>query len=335
MSPGAWSGALKLAVHPHVWPLRETFAICRESREHAHVVIVELRDADGNVGRGEAGGVRYRGETSESMVEQVECVREHIEAGCDRRQLLALLPEGGARHAVDAALWDLEATRTGVRVWKRAGFETWRPVSSAATLGIRSLAAYESGARSLADFDWIKIKLGSGDPMQAVSAVRRGASGSRLLVDPNQAWSVEELKEHLPGLVRAGVSLIEQPVPAEEDAGLAGWQSPIPLCADESFSTAADLQRVRSRYQFVNIKLDKVGGLTAGLDLAARARAAGLRLMVGCMLGGSVSVAPGMVLAQCCDVCDLDGPLLQLTDWEHGIAYEKGVMSEPWPSLWG
>lgn len=335
MNLDAWPCAVRMTAYPHAWPLREAFTISRGSREYARVIVVELRDAAGNTGRGEAGGVLYHGETQDSMLEQIECVRKEIEAGCDRHQLLALLPEGGARHAVDAALWDLEARRTGTRAWKRAGFKAWHPVSSAATLGMRSLSAYESGARSLNGLAWIKIKVGGGDPMEAVSAVRRGAAKARLLVDPNQAWSMKELKAYLPGLVRMGVSLIEQPVPAGEDADLAGWHSPIPLCADEAFSTVADLQGISSRYQFVNIKLDKIGGLTAGLDLASRARDAGLRLMVGCMLGGSISMAPGMVLGQCCEVCDLDGPLLQRMDWDHGISYEKGVMSEPWPLLWG
>ncbi len=323
-----------LVARGHAWPLKEPFAIARGVRTEARVVIVELRDR-GCVGLGEAGGVAYRGETVESMLAQIESVRAQIEAGGDRDALLELLPAGGARHALDAALWDLEAKRTGVAVWKRAGAARWAPVVSAVTIGIRSPEAYGQAARECAQLPWLKIKVARERPVEAVAAVRRHAPHARLIVDANQSWSVEELRDYVPRLQSLAVDLIEQPVAAGADAGLAGYDSPIPLCADESMSTIEDLPGLVGRYRFVNIKLDKVGGLTSALTLAAEARRHGFGLMVGCMLGGSVSVAPAMVLAQQCEVCDLDGPWLQADDWEQGISYRDGIMSPPLRVLWG
>ncbi len=323
-----------LSVRPHAWALKEPFAISRGTRTHARVVIVEVHEA-GKVGRGEAGGVAYHGETPESMAAQIEQVRAAVEAGCDRRQLADLLPAGGARHALDAALWDLEAKLSGVPVWQRAGVGKWEPIDSAVTIGMRDIDAYEAAARAYDGYPWIKVKVGPGSPEAAIQAVRRGAPRARLIVDANQSWSVEELCEYEPLLRPLGVDLLEQPVAAGADAGLVGYAGQIPLCADESLSTAADLPGLAGRYRFVNIKLDKVGGLTPALELAGAARAAGFRLMVGCMLGGSVSVAPGMVLAQLCEVCDLDGPWLQSEDWPGGMAYEQGRMALPSPELWG
>ena len=303
-------------------------------RDVARVAIVELHEA-GKTGRGEACGVPYHGETPESMLAQIEQVRGAIESGCDRRQLLELMPAGGARHALDAALWDLEAKRTGVPAWQRAGAARWAPVASAVTIGIRGIEAYEAAARARIDFPGLKVKVGAGSPVDAIAAVRRGAPQARLIVDANQAWTVDELAEWEPQLRAFNVDLIEQPVKAGADAGLSGFQGQIPICADESLSTPDDLPGLVGRYRFVNIKLDKVGGLTAALQLAGAAREAGFRLMVGCMLGGSVSVAPGMVLAQQCEVCDLDGPWLQAEDWPGGIVYDNGRMLPPAPALWG
>lgn len=322
-----------LSARAHAWPLKEPFAIARGVRTEARVLIVELRER-GRVGLGEAAGVAYHGETVETMLAQIEAVRAAIEAGCDRQQLIALLPPGGARHALDAALWDLEAKCSGVPAWRRAGAADWNPVASAVTIGIRSEQAYEQAARERAGFPWLKVKV-AGDPLPAIAAVRRGAPDARLIVDANQSWSVDELDAHVRVLHAHGVDLIEQPVAAGADAGLAGFRSPVPLCADESLSTAEDLPGLVGRYSFVNIKLDKAGGLTSALLLAEQARAHGLRLMVGCMLGGSVSIAPAMVLAQQCEVCDLDGPWLQAQDWPQGMRYADGVLSTPTPALWG
>lgn len=328
------SARRSLRARSHAWRLKEPFAIARGVRDQARVAIVELHEGE-HVGRGEAGGVAYRGETVESMLAQIESVRAALEAGCGRQDLPGLLPPGGARHALDAALWDLEAKRSGVPAWRAAGAARWQPVASAVTIGIRSPEAYAQAARERAQFPWLKVKVAREDPVAAVAAVRRGAPQARLIVDANQSWSLDDLRAHAPALQALAVDLLEQPLAAGADAGLADYACPVPLCADESLSTLDDLPALVGRYQFVNIKLDKAGGLTPALVLAAEARRRGLRLMVGCMLGGSVSVAPAMVLAQQCEVCDLDGPWLQAEDWPHGIVYTQGLMSPPVPELWG
>jgi L-alanine-DL-glutamate epimerase-like enolase superfamily enzyme len=323
-----------LSIDTRVWPLREPFVIARSSQTTCEVIVVQLA-AGGHVGRGEAVGVDYHGETVDSMRAQIEGVRSVIERGLDRRELLRVLPAGGARNALDAALWDLEAKRTGTPVWELAGIARPRTISTCETIGIRSIAEYEARARALARYEWIKIKVSDERPLEAVEAVRRGAPDARLVVDANQAWSVATLQRLAPALAQLRVDLLEQPVSANEDAPLANLQLPVPVCADEPANTLEDLPRLIDRYDFVNIKLDKSGGLTAALDFAHAARAAGMQLMVGCMVGGSLAMAPGMVLAQLCEIADLDGPLLQAEDWPDGIDYRDGVMSLPSRKLWG
>ena len=323
----------QLTVTRATWPLREPFVISRESYTTSEVIVAELRSG-AHTGRGEAAGVDYHGETPDSLLAQVESVRAAIEAGADRAELQHLLPAGGARNALDAALWDLEAKQTGIPVWQRAGVGN-RPVASVLTIGIRSIGEYERRARELAHLPWLKIKVSDCQPLEAIAAVRRGAPTSRLVVDPNQAWDLRMLDELAPRLVDMRVDLLEQPVPINAGEQLVAGRCPVPVCADEAIDTAADLPRVRGHYDFVNIKLDKSGGLTAALELAHAARAAGLRLMVGCMNAGSVAMAPGMIVAQLCEVVDLDGPLLQAQDWPDGIVYENGVMAWPSPRLWG
>ncbi len=315
------------------WPLREPFVISRESYTTSEVIVTELRSG-AHVGRGEAAGVDYHGETPDSLVAQVEGVRAAIERGANRAELLQLLPAGGARNALDAALWDLEAKQTGMPVWKRAGVGN-RPVASVLTIGIRSIEEYERRARELAHLPWLKIKVSDRQPLEAITAVRRGSPTARLVVDPNQAWDLRMLDELAPRLAQMRVDLLEQPVSISAGEQLVAGRCPIPVCADEAIDTAADLPRVLGHYDFVNIKLDKSGGLTAALELANAARAAGLRLMVGCMNAGSVAMAPGMIVAQLCEVVDLDGPLLQAQDWPDAIVYENGVMAWPSPRLWG
>ncbi len=326
---------MKLTVQTKYWKLREPFVIARGTYTTSDVIIVELQDGP-HVGRGEAAGVDYHGETPDSMVAQLEAVRSKVEAGITRAELLKLLPIGGARNALDAALWDLEAKRTGRRAWDLAGVGNTREIASAMTIGIRSIEGYETAARGLAHYRWIKIKVNNDDPLACIEAVRRGAPNSRLIVDANQAWDVPTLYSLGPKLAQLRVDLLEQPVKVGGDDDLVLGRSPIPVCADESIDTIDDLPRLKSRYEFVNIKLDKTGGLTAALELAHAARAEGMRLMVGCMVTGSVGMAPGMVLAQLCEVVDLDGPLLQAEDWANPIQYDRtGVMSWPSPALWG
>ncbi|HKS59121.1 MAG TPA: N-acetyl-D-Glu racemase DgcA [Steroidobacteraceae bacterium] len=324
----------ELSIQTRVWPLREPFVISRSSHTTCEVIVVQLAAA-GHVGRGEAVGVDYHGETIDSMRAQIESVRSTIERGIDRRELLTILPAGGARNAVDAALWDLEAKQTGTSVWALAGIAQPRTISTCETIGIRAIAEYEARARALSRYEWIKVKVSAERPLEAVEAVRRGAPQARLVVDANQAWSVQTLQKLAPALAELRVDLLEQPVPVDEDAPLANLDLPVAVCADEPANTVEDLPRLTDRYDFVNIKLDKSGGLTAALELAHAARAAGMQLMVGCMVGGSLAMAPGMVLAQLCEIADLDGPLLQAEDWPDGIVYRDGVMSLPSRKLWG
>ena len=314
--------------------MKEPFVIARGTRHTAEVIVVELAE-QGIVGRGEASGVPYRGEIPETMMADIERIRPSIEAGADRIDLLRLLPAGGARNAVDAALWDLQARLTGLRAWQRAGMAQGAAVTTNLTIGIRSIAAYEQAAARLADHPWIKVKVDGTNPLQAVKAVHRGAPQAKLVVDANQSWSVADVRSYAPELAGLGVSLLEQPVAAGRDDELEGLQCPVPICADESIQTVDDLPRLIGRYDFINIKLDKTGGLTAALDLARAAQGAGLRLMSGCMAGSSLAMAPAMVLAQLCEINDLDAPWLQEEDWPGGIVYKQGVMAPPWPDFWG
>ena len=236
----------ELSIQTRVWPLREPFVIARSSHTTCEVIVVRLA-VDGHAGRGEAVGVDYHGETIDSMRAQVEGVRSVIERGIDRGELLQILPAGGARNALDAALWDLEAKRTGTSVWALAGIARPRAISTCLTIGIRSIAGYEARARALSRYEWIKIKVSDERPLEAVEAVRRGAPNARLVVDANQSWSVETLQRLAPALAQLRVDLLEQPVRANEDAALANLQLPVPVCADEPANTLEDLPRLIDR----------------------------------------------------------------------------------------
>lgn len=317
------------------WPMAEPFEIAREVQTVQETLQLRLTDSAGVVARAEACGVSYEGETPESMAAQVAAVVDRLDDGMTRDALLGLLPAGGARMAVDSALWDLEAKRGGPDPFSAAGVEK-RPVTSAMTIGIRTLAAYRETAERLADYPLIKVKVNADRPLAAIEAVRAGAPDARLIADANQSWSVEQLKELAPRLADLGVALIEQPIAVGQEPGLDGWNSPVPVCADELVQDLPDLARARGRFQAVNIKLDKTGGLTAALRLADAAEAEGFQLMVGCMAGSSLSMAPAMVLAQRCAFVDLDGPLLAAEDIEHGFAYVNGTVERPHrPELWG
>lgn len=319
---------------PISWPMLEPFTITRGTQTTADMVLVEL-SSKGATGRGEAAGVPYIGETPETLLRDIDRVRTAIEDGADRLELLDLLPIGGARNALDAALWDLEAKLSGIRAWRRAGLQGGEAITTAVTIGIRSLPEYEKSAKALAEYPWIKIKVAQHDPVGAVRAVRSAAPKAKLVVDANQAWTVAELKQLTPALVELGVDLLEQPVKVGHDDELQGYQSPIPICADESINTAADLPKLVGRYEFINIKLDKTGGLTTALDLAQAAKKLGFRLMSGCMCGSSLAMAPSVVLAQLCEINDLDGPLLQAGDLPGAPACVNGLMLPPWPNFWG
>ncbi|CAN5564262.1 dipeptide epimerase [soil metagenome] len=326
---------LSMLFETRAWAMREPFAIARGVQHETLGLYVTLRDAKGVTGRGEACGVDYAGETLESMSRQLDGVRPAIENGPSRAALLDLLPAGGARFALDSALWDLEAKQSGMPAYVLAGMPAQRPVDTAFTIGIRPTAEYEVAARARAEHRLLKLKVDNRDPIGAVSAARAGAPNSVFIVDPNQSWSVEQLKELAPVLAALKVVLLEQPIPVGAEAGLDGYSCPIKLCADELIDSVADLTKAAGRFDVINIKLDKAGGLTAGLKLAAAARAQGLGVMVGCMAGSSLAMAPATILAQLADFVDLDGPLLQSEDWPHPLHYERGQVFPPSAALWG
>jgi L-alanine-DL-glutamate epimerase-like enolase superfamily enzyme len=326
---------LRLELVERAWPMREPFAIARGVQTTQPTIIVTLIDSAGHQGRGEGCGVDYAGETPAVMMAQLEAIRDRIANGVQRSQLADLLPAGGARCALDAALWDLEARRRGRTVAEIAGIPPLQAVTTAYTIGIRSLASYEETARRYAAYPVLKIKVDGSDPVAAVAAVRRGAPAARLIIDANQSWSVEDLKAHAAALAGEGVVLLEQPVPVGAEAGLDGYRCPIPMAADELINGIDDLARARGRFDVINIKLDKTGGLTWALELAEAASVQGFGLMVGCMAGSSLSMAPALVLAQQCQFVDLDGPLLQSEDWPDGLHYDNGLVSPPDPSFWG
>ena len=324
---------MKLHIEIEHWPVAGTFRIARRAATETAVVVVTL-EQDGHIGRSECGpNVRYN-ESPESVVAQLESVRAHVEAGADRQRVQSLLPPGAARNALDCALWDLQAKRTGTPVWQLAGLEEPGPLATAYTISIDTPEKMLDAAEAAADRPVLKIKLaGDGDDLARLRAVRAATPHAKLIVDANEALTLDKLQEMLPTLVTLRVNLIEQPLPAADDATLEGFDSPIPLCADESCNTAADIPRLARRYDMINIKLDKTGGLTGALTLRAAARNAGLGVMVGCMLGTSLAMAPAMLVAQGADWVDLDGPLLLAKDRDGGITYNGSVMN--WPGIWG
>lgn len=317
------------------WAMKEPFEISREVITHQPVLLVTLRDAQGRTGQAEAAGVDYDGETPHSMQAQIEAVREQLHEGLTGADLLALLPAGGARNALDCALWDLRAKQSGVPVWQAAGGPQWHSITTAYTLGLGDEATTRRKAREARVFPLLKLKVDAERHLDVVRWVREEHPGARLVVDANQAWSLAQLKELLPALTQAGVELVEQPLARGQDEGLLGFSSPIPLAADESCTDRNSLAHLHGRYQYINIKLDKCGGLTEALALASQAQAMGFGLMVGNMCGTSLAMAPAFLLAQQCRYVDLDGPLLQTEDRLHALHYQGATITPPSPALWG
>lgn len=315
------------------WELTAPFRIAYRTKTHARTVVVEIRDGE-HCGRGEAQGVFYHGETPERLLEQLAGVERRVREGITRMQLQELLPAGGARNALDCALWDLAAKRSGRRVWELAGLCA-HPLVSAYTLGLDTPEAMAEAATLNSEYWVLKLKLDGKQDVERVAAVRRARPDAVLLVDANQAWNESQLRELTPALADLSVALIEQPLPAGKDRVLADFASPVPLCADETCQTTRSLSEVVGKYQYINIKLDKTGGLTEALQLARSAAQHGLRLMVGCMSGSSLGMAPAFVVGQLCEFVDLDGPLLAKDDVLHAIRYEGSRMSIPEAALWG
>jgi len=331
--------SLQLQVDAESWAYKVPFRVSRGAESALDVVVVTLTDSDGRVGRGEAAGVDYDGETVPLLCAQIEAVRPAIERGVVPASgfaaLAALLPPGGARNAVDCALWDLTAKQRRTTAWELAGLTNPRRLTTSITLGIDTDEAVAAGARHYAGWPLIKVKVDGERHLDAVRLVHAACPAAGLIVDPNQAWSCELLNRLAPEMQSLGVVLIEQPVARGEDETLRGYSGSIRLAADESVADRAGLRAVKDLYQVVNVKLDKTGGLTEALALARDARALGLQVMVGCMAGTSLAMAPGMVVGQLAEFVDLDGPLLHREDREHGIEYDLGLMRLPSPALWG
>lgn len=314
--------------------LSRPFRISRGTKVAADVVTVELT-ADGATGRGE--GVPYPryGENVESVLAQIAGVRGALEAGAGRTELLAILAPGAARNAVDCALWDLEAKLAGKTVGQIIGAPDGASIPTALTIGIDTPEAMAAAAELLADVPLIKVKVDAHDPASAIRAVRAAAPTAALIVDPNESWDEALVRRTMPVLADCTVSVLEQPCPADADDWLESYDSPVPICADESLHTVAELDAVASKYGAVNVKLDKTGGLTAALELAAAARARGLGLMSGCMISSSLGIAPALHIARMADWADLDGPLWLAEDRPGGVWATEGTLHAPDEGFWG
>lgn len=333
---------IHFSVRSESFPLAQTFTISRGAKTTADVVVVEL-SRDGCVGRGECVPYPRYNESVAGTIDALESLRPQVEAGLDgstelaevRAALQRTLPPGAARNALDCALWDLEAKISDRPAYELAGLATPRPISTAYTLSLDDPETMGRAAAQHADRPLLKIKLAGRDDLDRVAAIRANAPDSTLIVDANEGWSADQVEPLSAALARLGVALIEQPLPAAQDALLAEFEHPVPFCADESCHTAADLAELAARYECVNLKLDKTGGFSEGLRLAAEARACGLDLMVGCMIATSLAMAPAVLLAQQARFVDLDGPLLLQKDRERGLRYEGSLLHPPHPQLWG
>ncbi len=325
---------MKYEITPMTLPLERPFVITGHTFTNLEAVVVTLRDGE-NVGRGEGDGVYYLGESQQSMMDQLESVRTRVETGMTREELQDALPAGGARNALDCALWDLECKSSGQRIWKLLGIQP-KTLNTVATVGMGTPS--EMAARSLdfSSYPNLKIKLDNHDPIAKLDAIRKARPEAKLVIDVNQGWEYQELIDYLPDLVRLKVAMIEQPLRRAGDKKLEDLESPIPIGADESCCTLSEYHEIKNRYQVINIKLDKTGGLTEALKLVNAARADGKQIMVGNMTGSSLSMAPAYVIGQFSSFVDIDGPLLLAADIEDGLQYlDAGVVGLPSEELWG
>lgn len=324
----------QLTITQENWPIAGSFTIARGSKTSAKVVVATVEDG-GHTGRGECVPYPRYGETAAGVAETLEKLTAEIAGGLDRSRLQSTLPAGAARNALDCALWDLEAKQTGVPVWQRAELPEPKPLTTAYTISLDTPAAMGRAASQAAKYPLLKLKLGGPGDIERVEAVRQAAPNARLVVDANEGWAPDELGANIPALATLGVELIEAPLPADLDHLLVETTWPVPLCADESCHTAADIPRLAERYQFVNIKLDKAGGLTGAISLLKAAQARNLGIMVGCMVSTSLAMAPAFMLAGLADYTDLDGPLLLAQDRQPALTYRDSEVEPPAAELWG
>ena len=326
----------RLAVTAESWPIRGAFRIARGAKTQAHVVVAAIQDG-AVIGRGECVPYARYGESVESVRGEIEALRSEVEGGLTRDALQQRMTAGAARNALDCALIDWEAKSSGRPAFDVLGLPPPVPLRTAYTLSLDSPEAMGAAAADAAakGYRLLKLKLAGGADLDRVEAVRRGNPSARLIVDANEGWTPDDLFHLAPELARLGVALIEQPLKAEADDALFGYRSPVPLCADESCHTRADLPRVAGRYDHINVKLDKTGGLTEAVGLVREARLLGLGLMVGCMVSTSLAMAPASLLAALADFVDLDGPLLLARDREPAMRYEADLLYPAPRELWG
>lgn len=316
------------------WPLARAFTISRGSKTEARVVLALVNDGE-HFGWGECVPYARYGETVEGVVAAINAMRNSLAGGMRRDEMQTAMPPGAARNAIDCALWDYEAKSSGVPVTQIAGASEMRTVTTAFTISLGTPEEMAAQARAAVHMPLLKLKLcGEGDEAR-LAAVRQTAPNARLIVDANEAWSAANLLSLLAACADAGVEVVEQPLPAADDAILKGMPRDVPLCADESLHDRRDLDRIAARYNAVNIKLDKAGGLTEALALTDAAEAHGLKIMAGCMVGTSLAMAPALLIAQRATWVDLDGPLLLARDREDGLSYSAGIIAPPLRTFWG
>lgn len=324
---------LLIDAHEEIWPLKQVFRISRASCTGAQVVAVSVSDGE-HVGQGESVPLARYNQSVASVLEQIQSIKG--DRNLDRQRLQNILPPGAARNALDCALWDLEAKRCGKRAWELANTAIAPEVETSFTISLDVPEKMGTAAKENAQLPILKLKLGGDDrDLARVEAVRKAAPMARLLVDANESWSAEHYQKIVSGLKMLGVELIEQPFPAKDDGALEVLEHPIPVCADESCHTTGDLPSLTSRYEAVNVKLDKTGGFTEALRLCETARDRGFKILIGCMVCTSLSIAPARLLANFADWIDLDGPLLLARDRDHPLLYVNGMIGIPSRGLWG
>ena len=324
---------LSIDAHEEIWPLRQLFRISRGSRTEAQTVVLTVSDGE-HIGRGECVPVARYNQSTDSVLAQIESIQG--DKNLSRESLQDFLPAGAARNALDCALWDLEAKICGKRAWELVNIPIVPEVETSFTISLDTPEKMGAAAKANAKLPMLKLKLGGDDPdLARVETVREAASATGLLIDANESWSPEHYQKIVPALKQLGVELIEQPFPANADEVLETLNHPIPVCADESCHTTGDLPRLTNRYEVVNVKLDKAGGLTQALHLCERARDSGFKLLVGCMVCTSLGIAPARLLPSFANWIDLDGPLLLARDRDHPVPYTNGRIGIPPRDLWG
>ena len=326
--------ARQLSARIERWPIAGAFAISRGAKTEAVTVLAEISQG-GHTGRGECVPYPRYNETPEATLAALQAMQEPLSRGLDRTALQAAMPAGAARNALDCALLDLEAKSRNQRVWTLLGRPAPRACTTAFTISLGTPETMSAATAKAAHRPLLKIKLGGEGDRERIAAVRKAAPESELIVDANEAWTSDNLERNLHACAELGVTLVEQPLPAANDAALARIKRPIAVCADESVHDRASLKGLRERYDAVNIKLDKTGGLTEALDMADAAQALGFEIMIGCMVATSLAMAPAMLLAQQARFVDLDGPLLLTHDRDDGLRYEGSLVYPPEATLWG